>query len=243
MRLAKCKVSWIHTFKWVIAIVMLFVAGVSLAASENNLEYILVTGFEPFGGDKTNGSWEAVRHLQGAQFSNRTVVISQLPVIWGEAAKELRGLIRKYHPVAIIAFGQAGAEPVRLELVARNVRDNEPDNRGILPTSLFVSESAPPSLKTTLNVDAIAKQLYDAGIPVTVSNNAGGYLCNETFFVLMNDPGTKQALNIRRGFVHVPPLNVSVHASDGHDVLFDLKTLERTADIIVETVAKDFSPK
>ena len=215
----------------------------SLATADETHEYVLVTGFEPFGGDKTNGSWEAVRHLQGKRFSHKTVVVFQLPVVWGEAENEIHRLIEQYHPVAVIAFGQAGAGPVKIEMVAHNVRQSIPDNRGALPRQLLISKTAPLTLKTTLNVDAILKHLHEAGIPAIESNDAGGYLCNNIFFALMTNPGAKYALNIPRGFVHVPPLNSSVATSDDGNILFDKRVLELVADIVAETVADSLSLK
>lgn len=196
--------------------------------------YILVTGFEPFGGGKTNGSWEAVKHLQGKQFGADTVVVAQLPVVWGKAGEQLRGLILKYHPRAVIAFGQAGDEPVRIETVARNERKPYKDNAGALPPTGVVSASAPTTIPTALDVDAVRKSLQAAKIPVVESKDAGGYLCNETFYVLMNDP---DAQAVPRGFVHVPPLDATVQGADGSKTVFDGKTLAAAADAVVSSVA------
>ena len=195
---------------------------------------ILVTGFEPFGGDTTNGSWEAVQHLQGRRFGDETVVVAQLPVVWGKAGDELRELIRKYHPQAVIAFGQAGAEPVRIETIARNERKPYKDNAGALPPTDTVTASAPATIPTGLDVAAVRKSLQTAGIPVVESKDAGGYLCNETFYVLMDDPDAKA---IPRGFVHVPPLGATVTAADGGKTLFDKRTLAAAADAVVGSVA------
>jgi pyroglutamyl-peptidase len=195
---------------------------------------ILVTGFEPFGGGKTNGSWEAVKHLQGAHLDGATVVVAQLPVVWSKAGDELHGLILKYHPQAVIAFGQAGAEPVRLETIAHNVRQDYKDNDGAMPPTRVVSASSPRTLDTALDVDAIQKSLQAAKIPVRESKDAGGYLCNETFYRLMNDP---DAGTIPRGFVHVPPLDAIVVTADGGKTVFDSKTLAAAADAVVTNVA------
>lgn len=211
----------------------------SFAFSEKTQNTILVTGFEPFMGGKTNGSWEAVKNLQGKKFNHKTIIVAQLPVVWNEASKKLQHLIQKYHPLAVIAFGQAGEEPVRIELIARNVTQKIPDNQGALPSQPFILKSAPSTIETTLNVKAIKQQLDQAGIPVTESTDAGAYLCNNVFFILMTDPGSKQALKMPRGFIHVPPLNASVKTDTGQSVLFDAKTLERTANIIVSEVAKE----
>ncbi|HEV2109774.1 MAG TPA: pyroglutamyl-peptidase I [Gammaproteobacteria bacterium] len=204
------------------------------AAAPAQPAYILVTGFEPFGGDKTNGSWEAVQHLQGKRFGNETVVVAELPVVWGKAGEQLHALIVKYHPRAVIAFGQAGAEPVRLETIARNERKPYKDNAGALPPTDAVAASAPATIPTALDVDAVRKSLLTAKIPVVESKDAGGYLCNETFYVLMNDP---DAQKIPRGFVHVPPLDATVTAADGSKTLFDGNTLAAAADAVVSSVA------
>ena len=195
---------------------------------------ILVTGFEPFGGDITNGSWEAVQHLQGKRVGDETVVVAQLPVVWGKAGDQLRELIRKYHPQAVIAFGQAGAEPVRIETIARNERRPYKDNAGALPPTDVVAASAPATIPTALNVVAIEKGLHAAKIPVRESQDAGGYLCNETFYVLMDDSDVQQ---VPRGFVHVPPLDATVTGADGGKTHFDRKMLAAAADAVVGSVA------
>jgi len=204
------------------------------ASAPGNPSYILVTGFEPFGGDKTNGSWEAVKHLQGKRFGDETVVVAELPVVWGKAGEQLHGLILKYHPRAVIAFGQAGAEPVRLETIAHNTRQEYKDNAGALPPTDVISTSAPQTLDTALDVGAIQASLEAAKIPVVQSKDAGGYLCNETFYRLMNDP---DAQTIPRGFVHVPPLDATVTAADGSKIVFDSRTLAVAADAVVSSVA------
>lgn len=201
-------------------------------------KYILVTGFEPFGGGKTNGSWEAVQHLQGTVIANKKVIVYQLPVIWEKSSEKLVALILKYHPVAVVAFGEAGVEPVRVEMVAKNARDMYGDNTNQMPATNVISTSSPPTLRTTLNTDVIIKRLHEVGIPVTLSQDAGGYLCNETFFNLMNFSETEKSLNIRRGFIHVPPLNTRVVMPDGSTLLFNKATLEKTANIIVLAVAE-----
>ncbi|HEY1773601.1 MAG TPA: pyroglutamyl-peptidase I [Gammaproteobacteria bacterium] len=194
---------------------------------------ILVTGFEPFGGGKTNGSWEAVKHLQGAHFGNKTVVVAELPVVWSKAGDQLHELIVKYHPQAVIAFGQAGAEPVRLENIAHNVRQHYKDNDDAMPPTDTIAASGPQTIHTALNVVAIQKSLQAAKIPVVESKDAGGYLCNETFYRLMHDPGAQA---IPRGFVHVPPLDAIVTMGSNKTV-FDSKTLAAAADAVVSSVA------
>lgn len=202
---------------------------------------ILVTGFEPFGGDITNSSWEAVRNFDGKHFDNATVVVAQLPVVWGKATERLHKLTKFHKPVAVISFGQAGEEPVLLETTAHNVRENIPDNKKMLPQTLQIYSHAAPALKTTLPLPEIEARLRSAGIPVRLSQDAGTYLCNDIFYALMYDPGTDDTKKIPRGFVHVPPLNASVHTEAGDTVIFDKMLLQRTAELIIQTVADTLS--
>ena len=199
---------------------------------------ILVTAFEPFGFGRTNGSWEAVRGLAGKYFGNARIVIGQLPVVWGSAADEIRRLVRMYRPIAIVGFGQAGSEPVRLEKTARNSRQILTDNKGWIPSKLKIYADGPRRLATSLPFHLIQNNLRAQGIPAKTCNNAGGYLCNEAFYTLMHDPGTPEAKKVRRGFIHVPPLNARVKK-----VRFDRKMLQRTAEIVIETIVDPTAAK
>lgn len=237
MRFMTCQGCLIRNFEWVGAVILLFLAYASWAASGNNTEYLLVTGFEPFQGAKTNGSWEAVQNLDGKHFGKITVVVAQLPVVWGEATEKLHGLIKANNPVAVISFGQAGEEPVRLETIAHNVRESILDNKNKMPQALQIYSHAASALKTGLPITEIESRLRTAGIPVQVSQDAGTYLCNDMFYTLMHDPGTDNAKNIPRGFVHVPPLNARVRTEEGNEVIFDKRLLQETAEIIIQAVA------
>ena len=77
MRFMKSQSCLIRNFKWAGTVILLFLAYASWATAENNTEYLLVTGFEPFQGAKTNGSWEAVQNLDGKHYGNTTVVVAQ----------------------------------------------------------------------------------------------------------------------------------------------------------------------
>lgn len=236
----KCEPAPFNSLLIALLILSLLMPGVVLAETkvQANQKYILVTGFEPFGGEKTNGSWVAVKHLDGTVIADKTVIVYQLPVIWEKASEKLVALIREYHPVAVVAFGEAGAEPVRVEMIAKNTRDMNGDNGNQMPATNFISAAAPPTLRTTLNADVIIKRLHEGGIPVILSQDAGGYLCNETFFNLMNFSDAEKSLSIRRGFIHVPPLGARVVVPDNNAVSFDKATLEKTADVVVRAVAE-----
>jgi len=199
-------------------------------------ETILVTGFESFNNIETNGSWEAVRDLDGKYFGTAVVVAAKLPVVWDEADKKLHELIRANNPVAIISFGQTAEKRVMLEEIAHNVRENIYDNSNKLPNTLQVYEHGAFELETGLPLSEIKSRLQAASIPVQKSKNAGTYLCNDIFYTLMYDPGTANAKDIPRGFVHVPPLDESIPTRNGNTVTFDKDTLQKSAAIIIQAV-------
>jgi len=201
------------------------------------LKFILVTGFEPFGGYITNASWEAVQHLNVKYFDNMVVVAVQLPVVWGKANEKLIELIKYYEPISVIGFGQAGNGPVRLETTAQNARGNIPDNEGMMPRTLQIYQDAPISLETSLPLDRIKDRLYAVGIPVTVSHDAGRYLCNDIFYTMMYYRDSANTNDLLGGFIHVPPLNAKVSTEEGNTIIFDQRQLQKTAEIVIQTIA------
>ena len=194
---------------------------------------ILVTAFEPFGLSltRTNASWEAVKFLAGKRFGDKRIAVAQLPVAWGSATKKIQHLVKLHSPIAIIGFGQAGVEPVRLEKTARNIRQILTDNKGWLPSKFKIYDKGPRKIQSTLPLHLILNSLRAHHIPVKMFDNAGGYLCNEAFYTLMHDPGSRRAKTVPRGFIHLPPLGAKVKK-----VRFDRKTLQRIAEIVIQTV-------
>lgn len=229
-----------HTHKCLVASIFwaLFILFTIVPVYAEQPKVILITGFEPFGGDATNGSWEAVQHLTGKRFDNMEMVVAQLPVVWGEAAEKLQSLIKANKPVSVISFGQAGEEPVRLETTAHNVRGRIRDNKRMMPRTSQIYINAPLTLETSLPVNKIENRLRAAGIPVRVSQDAGTYLCNDIFYTLMYDSGFDTTKNIPRGFIHVPPLNARVLTGEGNIVIFDKRLLQKTAEIIIQTIVE-----
>jgi pyroglutamyl-peptidase len=145
---------------------------------------ILVTGFEPFGGEAVNASWEAARKLEGWGSGEYAAVARLLPCAYEASVKELIRAIETLEPEAILMTGQAARRGVVcVERFARNVDDAAaPDNLGQLRKATAISEGAPDRLQATAPVKAIAGAIREAGIPARVSRNAGGFVCNHLYF-------------------------------------------------------------
>jgi pyroglutamyl-peptidase len=174
---------------------------------------VLLTGFQPFGGEQVNPSWQAVSALQGARIAGHRVVARELPVAFGTSLKALRAALKETQPSLVICVGQAGGRAqLSLERVAINVDDARiPDNAGAQPVDLPVVDGGPAAYFSTLPIKAMREALRAAGFPAEVSQTAGTYVCNHVFYGLMHAVRARRAL--RAGFIHIPysPAQAAVH--------------------------------
>lgn len=164
---------------------------------------VLVTGFEPFGGEKTNPSADIARSLHGRVIEGHRVHGAVLPCVFGDAIEALKKQLAAHKPVLVICVGQAGGRTgVTVERVAINVDDARiPDNAGVSPIDDAIVARGPVGYWSSLPIKAIVKALRDAGIPAEVSQSAGTFVCNHVFYGLMHLLSKRRA---RGGFVHVP---------------------------------------
>lgn len=164
---------------------------------------ILLTGFEPFGGEDINPSGEVARVLDGTMVASLPIVGRVLPVNLAAVPSLLDDLVREIDPAVILNLGLAPGEPViRLERVAINIADFDiPDNTGHVARDAGLVEHGPLALASRLPLRAVEDALLANGIPAYISNTAGLFLCNVTMFtVLARYP------DIPAGFVHLPYL-------------------------------------
>jgi pyroglutamyl-peptidase len=96
---------------------------------------VLVTGFDPFGGERLNPSWEVVKLLGDLELSGAQIVVRQLPCVFGKAIDALNAAIDEVHPEMVLCVGQAGGRSdFSVERVAINIDDARiPDNEGNEP--------------------------------------------------------------------------------------------------------------
>ena len=174
---------------------------------------LLLTGFEPFGGDAINPSWEAVCALDGWRFGNEVQVhVQRLCCVFGQALQELDAAIDRLKPQLVIAVGQAGGRSeITPERIAINIDDGRIcDNAGCQPIDQPVVPGAPAAYFSTLPIKAIVQGLRAAGIPASVSNSAGTFVCNHLFYGLMHRLAREPRM--RGGFIHLPYLPEQVLA-------------------------------
>ncbi|AZS70494.1 pyroglutamyl-peptidase I [Streptomyces lydicus] len=166
---------------------------------------VLLTGFAPFDGESTNPSWQAVRAAADAPPAGVEVSAVELPCIYGASIAVLRAAIEETRPEIVVCVGQAGGRPdITVERVALNVDDARiPDASGAEPIDEAIVPGGPAAYFSTLPIKACVEAVRAAGLPASVSNTAGTFVCNHVFYGLAHLIATELP-DVRGGFVHVP---------------------------------------
>jgi pyroglutamyl-peptidase len=166
---------------------------------------ILVTGFEPFGGQSLNPSWEVARALNGFALEGAQIVSVQLPCVFAQALPALQQALTQHRPDIVLALGQAeGRCDFSVERVAINVTDARiADNAGAQPIDVPVVAGAPAAYFSTLPIKALVAGLRAGGFPASVSQTAGTFVCNQVFYALQH---ALAGLGVHSGFMHLPLL-------------------------------------
>lgn len=165
---------------------------------------IMITGFDPFGGESVNPAYEAVKllpdNIGGAQ-----IVKLEVPTVFGKAGKVLEDAIKAEQPDAVICVGQAGGRSgMTVEKAAINFQDARiPDNDGQQPIDKTIREDGDTAYFATIPIKAMVAKMRENGIPAFISYTAGTYVCNDLMYSLMYLID-KQYPQIRGGFIHVP---------------------------------------
>ncbi|SFU30525.1 pyroglutamyl-peptidase I [Pseudoduganella namucuonensis] len=202
---------------------------------------VLLTGFEPFNKETINPAWEAVRALDGWSEEGFTVAARQLPCVFVLANEVMARAIEELNPSIVIAVGQAGGRcDLSVERVAINI-DDAPilDNQQQQLVDQAVVEGGPAAYFSTLPVKAIARELRAAGLPASVSQTAGTFVCNHVFYGLMHVAAERMERGgvapMRAGFIHIPYLPRQAAAHPGApsmalaDMVEGLRVAVRTA--------------
>lgn len=171
------------------------------------MKHLIITGFDPFGGESVNPAWEAVKRLPDT-LGNWRLTRLQIPTVFGLAAQTVLEAAEKDRPDAILCVGQAGGrDAVTPEKIAINVRDARArgtlDNSGFLATGERIEGDGPAAYFSTADAEAMAQAIRDAGIPGAVSYSAGTFVCNDTLYTLLHRFAGSET---RVGFLHVPHL-------------------------------------
>ena len=165
---------------------------------------LLITGFDPFGGETVNPAWEAVKKLPD-RITDYTLYKLEIPTVFGLAAETVLAKATDFQPDVILCIGQAGGRAaVTPERIAVNIRDARiPDNAGNQPGGEQIAPDGPAAYFATVPVKEMAAAIENAGIAATVSNSAGAFVCNDTLYSLLHHYAHT---DVKVGFIHVPYL-------------------------------------
>lgn len=165
---------------------------------------ILITAFEPFQQETINATMEALSLLPDS-VCGHTLIKRTIPVVFGKAVEAVTALVDDLRPEAVICLGQAsGRADVTPERVAINVMDARiPDNAGEQPADAPIREDGPAAYFSTLPVKAMVQAMKEAGVPASLSNTAGTFVCNDLMYGLL-DHLARTGRNIPAGFIHIP---------------------------------------
>lgn len=165
---------------------------------------LLLTAFDPFGGEKINPALEAVKAVSD-RVGNVTVIKLEVPTVFHRSIETVEKAIREHRPDAVLCVGQAGGRfGVMPERVAINIDDARiPDNEGNQPIDVPIFEDGPSAYFSTLPVKAMARAINEAGFPSGVSNTAGTFVCNHLMYGVLYHLAQMDP-QVRGGFVHVP---------------------------------------
>lgn len=170
---------------------------------------ILVTGFDPFGGEPTNPAIESVKRIDD-NIEGAEIIKLEIPTVFYKAADVVEAKIKEVNPDVVLSIGQAGGRyGITVERVAINEDDARiEDNEGNQPIDVVIREDGAPAYFSTLPIKAMVEEIKKENLPASVSNTAGTFVCNHIMYqdlYLAEKYG-----NIKAGFIHVPYLTEQV---------------------------------
>jgi pyroglutamyl-peptidase len=196
---------------------------------------VLLTGFEPFGGESVNPSIEAVKRVGAEGMDGVVLETLQMPCVFGDAIDVLAAAMRRFKPDIVICVGQAGGRAeISVERVAINVNDARiADNIGNQPIDEAIVADGPAAYFSTLPIKAIVAAMHSVGIPAEVSQTAGTYVCNHLFYGLSHLIATEFP-DVRGGFIHIPYLPEQAVRQRGAPSM-SLDTIVRALQVAIGT--------
>lgn len=171
---------------------------------------ILVTGFDPFGGEKVNPALEAVKSLPSV-IHGAEIRWVEIPTVFYKSAEVLEAEIVRYQPDVVLCIGQAGGRAgLTPERVAINQDDARiPDNQGNQPIDTPIRLDGEAAYFSTLPIKAMVQAIKEVGLPATVSNTAGTFVCNHLMYQALY-LADKKFSHMRAGFMHIPYMTEQV---------------------------------
>ena len=199
---------------------------------------LLITGFEPFGGESVNPSYEAVKRLPSSMEGHELIRL-RLPVDFFSSAEILLDALATHRPAAVLSVGQAGGRTdIALEKVALNQAwDRNADPPLCLAADHRIAGDGPAAYFSTLPLDAIERALRAEEIPASVSLSAGTYVCNFIMYTALHR-ASREGAEMRCGFIHVPFLPEQAAAKTPPAPSMTLDTITKAIETAVQAIIR-----
>ena len=171
---------------------------------------VLITGFDPFGGEKINPAWEAVKGIKDI-IEGAKIIKLEIPTVFNKSIEKVKEAMELEKPDIVLCIGQAGGRyDITIERVAINVDDARiEDNEKNQPIDIPVFEDGENAYFSNLPIKAMVEDIKGQGIPASISNSAGTFVCNHIMYGVLYHIN-KTYKNMRGGFIHVPFINEQV---------------------------------
>ena len=197
---------------------------------------ILVTGFDPFGGETVNPAYEAVKMLP-EQIAGAEIIKLEIPTVFSKSSMAVEEGIQKYNPDIVINVGQAGGRShITIEQVAINLADARiPDNAGEQPLNEALQPDGDTAYFATVPIRAMVKHVQEHGLPCSISYTAGTYVCNCVMYNVLYMTQKKYP-NIKAGFIHVPFATSQLIGKPATTPGMSLDEIEKSLEYAIEAV-------
>lgn len=200
---------------------------------------VLVTGFDPFGGESVNPAFEAVKLLPD-KIAGAQIIKLEIPTVFSKSGPAVEEGIKTYNPDIVINIGQAGGRScVTVEQVAINLAEARiPDNDGEQPLNEVLQKDGEAAYYATIPVKAIVKNVRDHGIPCYISYTAGTYVCNCVMYNVLH-MAAKKYTHIRAGFIHVPYAAEQAVDKPNGTPFMSVEMIAKALEYAIEAVVKN----
>ncbi|MDO4265583.1 MAG: pyroglutamyl-peptidase I [Eubacteriales bacterium] len=200
---------------------------------------ILVTGFDPFGGESVNPAFEAVKLLPDT-IAGAEIIKLEIPTVFSKSGPAVEAAIKEHQPDMVLNVGQAGGRScVSIEKVAINLADARiPDNAGEQPVDEALQADGETAYFTTLPIKAMMQNVREHGLPCVISYTAGTYVCNCIMYNVLY-MCAKRYPNIRAGFIHVPYASEQVVTKPNGTPFMPLDAIAKSLEYAIEAMVRN----
>ena len=201
---------------------------------------LLLTAFDPFGGDAVNPALEAVK-LVADKIGRFDIVKLEVPTVFRKSIERVAQAIEEEKPDAVLCIGQAGGRfEITPERVAINIDDARiKDNEGNQPIDTKIFEDGENAYFTTLPIKAMVEAIREANLPAAVSNTAGTFVCNHLMYGVLYTLA-KNYPNKKGGFTHVPFIPEQVARRTPVAPYMALEDIKRGLEAAISAIDKNF---